>query len=95
MNNSTLTLKGKPAFDVPVESPKQRALTPSRAAYLARLAEPKPKVEFWFVWSPQELRPKKRHRSHEAATLEATRLRAVAPDREFIVYHAVAVEGMT
>jgi hypothetical protein len=95
MNNSILTLKGKLAIDAPVESPKQRALTPSRAAYLARRAEPKPKAEFWFVWSPQELRPKNRHRSHESASVEAARLRAVAPHREFIVYHAVAVEGMT
>lgn len=95
MNTSTLTLKGKPALDAPVKPPQQRALTPSRAAYLANRAEPKPKAEFWFVWSPQEVRPKKRHRSHESATVEAARLRGIAPDREFIVYHAVAVEGMT
>jgi hypothetical protein len=49
------------------------------------------KREFWFVWSPVELAPKRRHPSLESAQGEAQRLRTIAPDREFLVYHAEQV----
>lgn len=43
---------------------------------------------FFFVWSPTEERPKRRHGTLESARAEAARLRAKFPGRRFHVYRA-------
>jgi hypothetical protein len=50
-------------------------------------------AEFWFVWAPTELRPKKRHETREGAIGEARRLRELFPEKQFLVYHATQVEA--
>lgn len=52
-------------------------------------ADPRPAEErFWFVWSPTEYRPKRRHASLQTAEAEARRLAAIAPDKRFLVFEA-------
>jgi len=64
-------------------------------------ASPKPRVEskqlpwdqpFFFVWSPSEHRPKRRHSTLESAAAEAARLSALYPDKEFFAFRAERVQ---
>jgi hypothetical protein len=47
-----------------------------------------PKTLFYFVWSPQANRPRKRHATLELAQSEAERLREEVPEKMFLVYEA-------
>jgi len=49
--------------------------------------------EFWFVWSPTEQRPKKRHETLEGAIGEARRLRELFADKRFLIYKAEQVQA--
>ena len=92
LSRPKLGLKKAPAASAPAASAR---VTPHRAAYLARAQAEKAAIsrgEFWFIWSPAELAPKRRHPSLESALTEQARLRGLAPDREFTIYRAVAVE---
>lgn len=48
---------------------------------------------FWFVWAPDALRPSKQYSSLSAALADAEKLRALHPEREFLVYEARQVEA--
>jgi hypothetical protein len=43
---------------------------------------------FFFVWSPTEQRPKKRHTTLENAQAEAQRLHDLAPEKRSLLYRA-------
>jgi hypothetical protein len=80
IHGGVLTLKGtKPRVDAP---PVRPTATP-RIHVLD---------EFWFVWCPTEQRPKRQHASLENALTEARRLRQLAPEKEFLIYKAVAIK---
>jgi hypothetical protein len=49
-------------------------------------------AEFWFIWCPTEHRPKRQHPSLESARTEALRLHRLAPDKEYLIYKAVAIK---
>lgn len=61
---------------------------PGSSATSTTAQEALARARFWFVWCPTASRPKKRHASAEAAYAEATRLRGIDPDREFLVFEA-------
>lgn len=52
---------------------------------------------FWFIWSPDALRPSKQYSSLAAAQADAEKLKALHPEQEFLVYRAelVAEEAAT
>ena len=82
LSRTTLTLKRSP----PTSSAKPAQITPPRPITEPLLGR------FWFVWSPQAVRPKKRHATAEAAQTEAARLRGIAPERQFLVYEARRID---
>jgi hypothetical protein len=77
-----LTLKGHAPVDAAPVS------TPAPASRPTDL----PIQQFWFVWSPTELCPKRRHPTVTLAVIEAERLGRLAPDKEFLIYEARLVE---
>jgi hypothetical protein len=79
LHGGVLTLKGiQPRFDAPVRP---------------RAAPPIPVLdEFWFVWAPDGVRPKRRHASLESVQAEVQRLREIEPNRQFFIYRAVAIK---
>jgi hypothetical protein len=93
-----LTLKGRapldPApkgFDGGREAPRPgagAAYSPAEARGLSSDRAALPVERFWFVWSPTELCPKRRHPTVEGAVIEAERLGRFAPEKEFLVYEA-------
>jgi hypothetical protein len=93
MNTTRLTLKRKP----PAASVASRPAPTFRNGAAVKRSAPVParnprwpvvnSREFWFVWSPAEYAPKKRHASRESAMTELARLQALDATREFIVYH--------
>ena len=44
--------------------------------------------EFWFIWNPARMRPKKRHSSLDHAKAELARLRTAFPAETFDLYEA-------
>lgn len=50
---------------------------------------------FFFVWSPSELAPKRRHPTAESAHAEAARLAALFPPKLFLVFEAHPVSTTT
>ena len=59
---------------------------------LPRLQPDEPDVRHYFyVWSPQRTRPRKRHATSVAAAAEARRLSELHPGVEFIAYEARAI----
>jgi hypothetical protein len=54
-------------------------------------AEDVPRARFWFVWSPTEWRPHRRHATPESARAEAARLRTLGTGKEFLTYEATVV----
>jgi hypothetical protein len=49
--------------------------------------------QFWFVWNPARMRPKKRHSRLDQAMAEAARLRAATPGESFHVFEARRCES--
>jgi hypothetical protein len=80
-----MTSLPRPTLTLKRSAPKPSAKPPPVLA---------PSIErFFFVWAPDGMRPKKRHPTAEAAQAEAARLRAIAPERQFLVYEARCFEG--
>jgi hypothetical protein len=48
--------------------------------------------EYWYVWAPSALRPSRRVATEFAAVVSVKRLRALMPDKQFLVYRAVCVD---
>jgi hypothetical protein len=92
VSRPTLTLRGAAAHALAPSVP-----TPTPAPVLTPTAPTSPppgdvpRERFWFVWSPTERAPHRRHPTIESARSEAARLRALAPAKEFLVYSAVLV----
>jgi len=84
------TTRGGARVRVPVQPQAQRPQAPSPAP--APQPDAAPITEFWFVWAPVELCPKKRHPTLAAALAEAKRLRSIAPQKTFHVFHAQQVQ---
>jgi len=61
------------------------------AAPIQAIRPADPPREFWFIWCPTEVRPKRRHPTLASARIEALRLRTTAPDKEFLIYRAEPV----
>jgi hypothetical protein len=75
--------------------PTPAALTkppnPQRDAYRAALQESEQLPwdrPFYFLWSPSEQTPKRRHLTLESAQAEAARLTALFPEKSFLVFEA-------
>ena len=71
------------AAQPPVPPPAPRPLGPMRESVQLPWDRP-----FFFVWSPSEGRPQRRHATAGSAATEAARLGALYPAKQFLIFRA-------